>query len=85
MLSSCCLSVVFDVQGSRSFLRLHVNGEIVGEKSLTAFHNNELHADFMERKVLPFIVGDNHRLQVYVYHAEFSSSTLPIKTHYLKV
>ncbi|CAI9088901.1 OLC1v1023355C1 [Oldenlandia corymbosa var. corymbosa] len=87
-----CLSSSVDVpigkwfhvgcQGSQSFLRLHINGKIVGEKSLTAFHNNELHADVAERNLLPCIVGDNHGFQGYVYRAELSSSTLPVKTHY---
>lgn len=68
-------------EASQNSLRLHINGEIVGEKHLTPVLNDELHAEGMKRRALPCIIGEYHGFQGYVHLAKLSPSALPLKTH----
>ncbi|KAL3508811.1 hypothetical protein ACH5RR_028212 [Cinchona calisaya] len=71
-------------EASLNILRLHINGEVVGEKHVSPFHSDELHADGMKGNFLPCITGDEHGFQGYVRSAKLSPPTVPIKVQYIK-
>ncbi|XP_016451086.1 SH2 domain-containing protein A isoform X2 [Nicotiana tabacum] len=68
---------------TKDLLRLYLDGEIVGEKSLTSSLNNDSVSDSSEIS-LPCISGKGSQLDGYVYSAELLPVVSSIKNHYVK-
>ncbi|GAA0149850.1 DNA-binding transcription factor [Lithospermum erythrorhizon] len=62
---------------SLDFVRLYLDGDVVGEKSLTSTFNKDLHSSNFKTIVLPVISGGDCGLQDYVHNVE----VLPLTTH----
>nr|GMD84180.1 SH2 domain-containing protein A-like [Ipomoea batatas] len=69
---------------SQVILRLHIDGEIVGERPLTSSLDNDLHSDVSKKLSLCSIRGNDDGLQGYVHGVELFHQDSSIRTHYLK-
>lgn len=65
-------------------LRLHVDGEIVGEKRVTCSLNKDTHPNDLERTYLARIGGNEDGFQAYVYGMDVLSPSSPVEHHYVK-
>lgn len=75
-------------QVSVDFVRLHINGLIVGENSLSSTLNNGSHSHGSRKVSLACTPGEadkNHEIQGYVHGVEVLPPTSSIKYYYLKV
>lgn len=79
------LFLMCSFQVSTDFVRLHIDGEIVGQKPLSSL----LHEDWTLRSLrnitLASIGGDDFNLQGYVHDVEVLPPNLSVKDHHGKV
>ncbi|KAA8526724.1 hypothetical protein F0562_009047 [Nyssa sinensis] len=69
---------------STVYVRLHIDGEFVGEKRLTSSLNDVSNSDGLSRVSLASIDGNDDGLQGYVHTLEVLPLTSSIKDHYAK-
>lgn len=79
------MAYCFIFQVLSDILRLHVDGEIVGEKQVTCSLNKDTHPNALERMYLARIGGNEDGIQAYVYGMDVLSPSSPIEHHYVKV
>lgn len=65
------------------FMRLHIDGKIVGEKPLSSLSNNESDSNGSGRVTLVGIGGDD-AVQGYIHNAKILPLTFSIKDHYVQ-
>lgn len=75
----CCFQV------STDFVRLHIDGEIVGEKSLTSLINEDSRTSSLRKITLANIGGHGDGLLGYVHNVKILPPALSIKDHQGKV
>jgi hypothetical protein len=66
---------------STDFVRLHIDGEIVGEKSLTSLINEDSRTSSLRKITLANIGGHGDGLQGYVHNVKILPPALSIKDH----
>ncbi|KAK9269782.1 hypothetical protein L1049_001560 [Liquidambar formosana] len=69
---------------STDFVRLYINGEIVGEKRLSSSLTNNSNSNGLKRVNLVSVDGNDDGVQGYVYNAKILPITSSIKDHYDK-
>lgn len=77
--------MIIQFQVLRDLLRLHVDGEIVGEKPLTCSFNKELHAEALKRICLACPDENEDIFHGYVHGLDVLLPTSAVKNHYVKV
>ncbi|KAL7216622.1 hypothetical protein ACSBR1_028541 [Camellia fascicularis] len=65
-------------------VRLHIDGEIVGEKPLTSSSSSDSNSHGLRRVSLAGADGDDDRFQGYVHGLEFLHKSSSIKDHFVK-
>ncbi|KAI3457587.1 hypothetical protein Pfo_014250 [Paulownia fortunei] len=68
----------------RDLLRLHIDGEIVGEKPLTCSFNKDLHAEALNRIYLACPDENEDIFHGYVHGLDVLFPTSAVKNHYVK-
>ncbi|KAJ4958296.1 hypothetical protein NE237_025407 [Protea cynaroides] len=69
---------------SRDFVRLHMNGVVVGEKPLSSALKNDSTSDDMKRIILAGAGGGDGKLQSYIHYAQVLPSTSSVMDHFVK-
>lgn len=67
-----------------NYIRLHINGEIVGEKSLSSLLHKESNSSNLKEIHLANLCGDSSGVQGYVHNYEGFHTVSSIKDHHLK-
>ncbi|CAK9134178.1 unnamed protein product [Ilex paraguariensis] len=70
---------------SIEFMRLYIDGEIVGEKPLASLSTMNSLSDDLRKVSLTSSIGHDDGLQGYVHCVEFLPLTVSIQNHYVKV
>ncbi|XP_054816947.1 SH2 domain-containing protein A-like [Prosopis cineraria] len=65
-------------------IQLQINGDIVGEKSLSSLLNRECNSSGLDKITLAYVGGDGNIVQGYVHNLEVLSSVSSIKDQLLK-
>ncbi|KAL8031952.1 hypothetical protein ABFX02_13G062000 [Erythranthe guttata] len=68
----------------RDVVRLNIDGEIVGEKTLTCSVNKDLHAEALKRLYLECPFENENMLHGYVHQLDVLFATSAVKNHYAK-
>lgn len=82
-MKSLVLKCLFQV--STESLRLHIDGEIVGERPLSSIFNKNFTLSGSKKITLASTGGDGLKLLGYVHSLEVLPPTLSIKDHHGKV
>ncbi|XP_021895061.1 uncharacterized protein LOC110812561 isoform X1 [Carica papaya] len=69
---------------SRNFVRLHIDGDIVGEQFLSSLLNKDSNPDFPRKMTLFSVGGDGYSVQGYIYNAKVVRSRIYLKEHYVE-
>ncbi|KAI5420344.1 SH2 domain-containing protein A isoform X1 [Lathyrus oleraceus] len=67
-----------------NYIRLHINGEVVGEKSMSSLLNKESNSNNLKGITLANVCGDRNIVQGYVHNFEGFHTVSSIKDHHLK-
>lgn len=73
------------IQVCQNHIRLQINGEIVGEKSLSSLLNRESNSSTLKKITLANVGGDENSVQGYVHNFEVFPIVSSIKDQHLKV
>ncbi|XP_010531914.1 PREDICTED: uncharacterized protein LOC104808083 [Tarenaya hassleriana] len=69
---------------SRHYMRLHINGDIVGEQLLTSLLPKDTNPEFPGKISLFSVGGDGYSVQGFIQCAEVLPASVPVTCHYVK-